>query len=160
MPQVFVSIGSNIQAAQNIRSSLQTLKQQFGSLIQSQTYQSPAVGFEGAPFYNLVVGFSSALPLWDLYDQLRQIETDHGRQRNGIKFSSRPLDLDILLYGELHLETEKLQLPSAEIEQYAFVLKPLADCVPDQIHPVLRQSYQQLWNGFQGDKTELQRITL
>ncbi len=160
MPQVFISIGSNIKAAHNIRSALQVLQQQFGTLLPSPTYQSPAVGFDGAPFYNLVIGFDTELALWDLYRQLRQIETNHGRQRNGAKFSSRPLDLDIILYGDEQLDDDKLTLPCPEIETYSFVLKPLADCIPKQKHPKLKQSYQQMWQQFQGDKSTLQRISL
>jgi len=160
MPQVFVSIGSNIKAASNIRSALRVLQQHFGTLIQSPSYQSPAVGFKGEPFYNLVIGFSTEMALWDLYRHLRQVETDHGRQRSGAKFSSRPLDLDIVLYDALQLSDERLTLPSPEIETYAFVLKPLADCIPDQQHPLLKQNYQQLWQAFQGDKESLQPIRL
>lgn len=160
MPQVFISIGSNIKAASNIRSALRVLQQQFGTLLQSPTYQSPAVGFSGAPFYNLVIGFDTELALWDLYRHLRQIETNHGRQRNGAKFSSRPLDLDVVLYGDFQLDDDKLTLPSPEIESYAFVLKPLADCIPEQQHPVLKQNYRQLWRAFQGDKESLQTVTL
>ncbi len=155
MPTCYISIGSNIEREKNIKSSLTALETQFGSLKISSIYESEPVGFIGAPFYNLIVKFESDLEVTLVAQQLRQIELDHGRERNSQKFSARTLDLDLILYGNLISHNEKLQIPRAEIEKYAFVLEPLAEIAPNAIHPINGKSYQQLWDNF--DKSNLQQ---
>ena len=89
---------------------------------------------------------------------LRQIELDNGRTRDSQKFSSRTLDLDLILYDALIINDGRLQIPRDEIERYAFVLEPLAEIAPNLKHPISELSYADLWEKF--DKTNLhqQRI--
>ncbi len=148
MPDVYLSIGSNIDRDLHIPSGLKTLKQQFGELILSSVYESEPVGFVGAAFYNLVVKFETTLAVKELANRLRQIELNHGRTLESQKFSARTLDIDLLLYGDVSLTDGALQLPRADIERYAFVLEPLAEIAPDLIHPRIGQSYSQLWQQF------------
>ena len=110
-------------------------------------------GFDGSPFYNMVVGFQTEQNLEQLSKTLRDIEFRFGRELNAKKFSPRTLDLDILLYGDL-IQTEPVQLPRDEITFNAFVLWPLAEIAPQQVHPVLKETYQSLWQKF--DKTTQQ----
>jgi 2-amino-4-hydroxy-6-hydroxymethyldihydropteridine diphosphokinase len=95
----------------------------------------------------------------EVAQQLRQIELDRGRTRDCQKFTARTLDLDLILYGNLVLRDEQLQIPRDEIERYAFVLEPLAEIAPTLKHPVSHISYAELWDKF--DKTNLKqkRIT-
>jgi 2-amino-4-hydroxy-6-hydroxymethyldihydropteridine diphosphokinase len=72
----------------------------FGDLTVSIVYESEPVGFSGDTFYNLVVGFYTDLAIIEIIEQLRQIESDHGRIRNGHKFTSNSLDLDLILYSD------------------------------------------------------------
>ena len=74
-----------------------------------------------------------------------------GRQRGAARFAPRTLDLDLLLYGEQ--VDAAARLPRAEILRYDFVLKPLADIAPDLQHPVAGQSYRELWEGFDRQRT-------
>jgi 2-amino-4-hydroxy-6-hydroxymethyldihydropteridine diphosphokinase len=121
----------------------------------SSVYESEAVGFSGAVFHNLIVGFDSELDVNSVAKQLRQIELDNGRTSESQKFSSRTLDLDLILYGDLIINDGRLQIPRDEIERYAFVLEPLAEIAPTATHPVSGISYEQLWQKF--DKSNLKQ---
>lgn len=153
MVQVYLSIGSNIEREKNLTSGLNALTELFDDLILSSLFESEAVGFDGSPFYNMVVGFQTEQNLEQLSKTLRDIEFRFGRELNAKKFSPRTLDLDILLYGDL-IQTEPVQLPRDEITFNAFVLWPLAEIAPQQVHPVLKETYQSLWQKF--DKTTQQ----
>ncbi|MDQ7090747.1 MAG: 2-amino-4-hydroxy-6-hydroxymethyldihydropteridine diphosphokinase [Methylococcales bacterium] len=155
MPTGYISIGSNIEREHNVRSSLIALEDYFGQLIISSVYESEAVGFSGNFFYNLIVAFKSTLDVTLVAKQLREIELAHGRTRNSQKFSARTLDLDLILYGDLVLTKERLQIPRDEIERYAFVLEPLAEIAANLLHPISKKSYADLWCEF--DKTNLKQ---
>lgn len=154
----YISIGSNIDKESNIPSSLQALQLFFGELTVSGIYESAPVGFEGDSFYNLVVGFTSDLDVKLVAKQLRQIELDHGRTRDCKKFSSRTLDLDLILYGDLVNNDGRLQIPRDEIERYAFVLEPLAEIAPNLRHPISQITYAELWEKFDKSKHQQKRI--
>lgn len=146
----YISLGSNIDPAGNIRSALAMLGNEFGQLQVSTIYRNPAIGFEGDDFYNLVVGINTALPPEAVDRCLGLIETLHGRKRGAARFSPRTLDLDLLLYGDR--VSDELKLPRRDITRYAFVLGPLAELAPDLKHPVEGQTLKALWEGFEGIK--------
>ena len=148
MTRGYISIGSNIDKEKNIPSSLQALGCLFGVLTISSVYESEPVGFSGDTFYNMVVGFDSDLDVKAVAKHLRQIELDHGRTRDCKKFSSRTLDLDLVLYGDLVVSDGRLQIPRDEIERYAFVLEPLAEVAGDLQHPVKHITYAEMWRKF------------
>ena len=154
----YISIGSNIDKELHIPASLIALEQHFGKLIVSSIYESEAVGFTGAVFHNLIVGFDADLEVKTVAKQLRQIELDNGRTRDSQKFSARTLDLDLILYGDLIISDGRLQIPRDEIERYAFVLEPLAEIAPTLRHPISGISYAELWQNF--DKTDLKQHKL
>lgn len=146
MARVFISIGSNINRQSNITSSLAALSQVFGELQLSSLYATQAVGFVGADFYNMVVQFSANVEVKAVAKQLKKIELSHGRKPNSHKYSARTLDLDLLLYDSEIINDGRLQIPRDEIIQYAFVLEPLAQIAPDEIHPTQKTSYGELWH--------------
>ena len=160
MAKVFVSIGSNIEREKNVRAGIDELKKYFGELILSPVYETEAVGFDGDPFYNLVAAFETELDPYQVNDTLHQIEEDNGRDRSDPKFSSRTLDIDLLLYDDLIINDDKLQIPRDEIEKYAFVLKPLVDIVSDATHPVTKNSYQLIWSNSNMKKDSLKEVGL
>jgi len=148
MARVFVSIGSNIEREANIRAGVTALRACFGPLQLSSVYESEAVGFDGENFYNLVAGFDTELSPQAVAEELRRIEDEHGRTRSGPRFSSRTLDIDLLLYDDLILREDKLDIPRDEITKNAFVLWPLAEIAPTLKHPQNGKSYAELWQAF------------
>lgn len=147
MTRCWISIGSNIDRETSIRSALRALRQGFGDLIPSPVYETEAVGFEGAPFYNLVVGIETSASVGEINAVLRAIEDRLGRIRGHERFTSRTLDLDLLTYGMEAGLIDGCQLPRDEILEYAFVLRPLADVAPEERHPVDGRDYQTLWQA-------------
>lgn len=158
MAVVYLSLGSNVEREKHIRSCIAALKHHFGDVLCSSVYESEAVGFAGSHFYNLVACIETALPLSELNNRLKKIEDEHGRNRNGPKFSPRTLDIDILTYGDLTGCIEGIDLPREEICKNAFVLLPLADIAPDAMHPLLHKSYGELWAAYDKHKQKLWRV--
>jgi len=149
MAQVWLSLGSNQDRTNNIETAIKRLLYKYGELIISPIYESPAVGFDGDDFYNLVVGISTKLTVLELHQQLREIEDEQGRIRNTEKFSPRTLDIDLLIYDSEIIKTETIEVPRGEITQYAFVLKPLADVAPNETHPETGETFYAIWKDFQ-----------
>jgi 2-amino-4-hydroxy-6-hydroxymethyldihydropteridine diphosphokinase len=158
MPQVFVSIGSNIDRERNIHGAIAALTRRFGQLRLSTVYETAAVGFEGEPFFNLVVGFDTGESIETIRAELRHIEDVHGRQRGGQpKFSARTLDLDLILYGDV--VDPAANLPHGDILKYPFVLGPLAELASDLVHPATGDSCLALWRKSFPDGGGLRRAT-
>lgn len=145
MPKVYLSLGSNIEPRRHLCAALDALAERFGpQLMLSPVYESPAVGFVGDNFLNLVVGIDTELPVGALALVLRDIEDANHRCRTASRFSARTLDIDILTYGDDVGIIDGICLPRDEITRHAFVLRPLADLAPAALHPQLRKSYGQL----------------
>jgi 2-amino-4-hydroxy-6-hydroxymethyldihydropteridine diphosphokinase len=158
MPAVYLSLGSNIDREPHIRGALDDLEQAFGPLTISSVYESEAVGFEGDPFYNLVVGFDTELAPDQLAESLAAIETRHGRTRECKKFAPRTLDIDLLLYGDEVVESGRLKLPREDITRYAFMLEPLAEIAGERLHPTLGRRFAELWADYDKRLARQQRI--
>ena len=154
MVRVYVSIGSNIDKEKNIPSSVNALREHFGELDISNIYESQAVGFEGDNFHNLVVGFDTDASPLEISQVFKQIEANHGRTRGKENFESRTLDLDQLLYGDLVMQMEGVNVPHPDILRYNFVLKPLTELAGDVEHPEEEKTINELW-GEQEDNGEL-----
>jgi len=160
MPSCFISIGSNINREHNITSALGALQTLFGPLQHSSIYESTSVGFSGDAFYNLVSVFNCKHEPAHITKQLKNIEAEHGRIPSKEKFSSRTLDIDLLLYDQQIIHTKKIKIPHPDILNYAFVLEPLAEIAPNQQHPINNQSFAQLWQEFDKSTQQQKRITL
>lgn len=158
MTHCYLSIGSNIEREASIASGIKALEHHFGRLILSSVYESAPVGFQGDAFYNLVAGFDTDLEIKTFAKTLRVIEIANGRPPDSKKFSSRKLDLDLILYGNAVIDDDSLQIPRSDIERYAFVLEPLAEIAPTLIHPVLQLSIADLWQRMSKDGLKQQKI--
>jgi 2-amino-4-hydroxy-6-hydroxymethyldihydropteridine diphosphokinase len=156
--RIYISLGSNIDRDQNTRAGIEALRQRFGELELSSVYESEAVGFEGDAFYNMVIACEVDEDVNSVNRALAEIEDAHGRDRSGPRFSSRTLDLDLLLYDDLVVDNNGLKLPREEILKNAFVLWPLAEIAPQRVHPVAGRSYAELWADFDKSRETLAPI--
>jgi 2-amino-4-hydroxy-6-hydroxymethyldihydropteridine diphosphokinase len=149
MHRVFLGIGSNIDRRTHIHAGLSALAARYGIAALSGTYESQALGFSGPPFYNLAVKIHTRETPGQLSESLKTIEDANGRDRSQEKFSSRSLDMDILLFDDVAGQVDGILLPRAEILENAFVLCPLADIAGDIKHPVNGESFNRLWTHYQ-----------
>jgi 2-amino-4-hydroxy-6-hydroxymethyldihydropteridine diphosphokinase len=158
MTAIYLSLGSNVNRHQHITAALDALSDMLGELRISSVYESKSVGFDGSNFFNLVVGAKSKMSIAKLSDRLKKIEDDNGRKRNGPRFSPRTLDIDILTYGDFVGVDAGVELPRAEITKNAFVLWPLAEIAAEAMHPVLKQTYAELWQSYDKSSQSLWAI--
>jgi 2-amino-4-hydroxy-6-hydroxymethyldihydropteridine diphosphokinase len=149
MARIYLGLGSNIDAERNLRLAVRELQRRFGELAVSRVYQSPPLGFEGDDFLNAVAGLDTDLPPEEILRQLEEIHVIAGRHRDAQRLVSRTLDIDLLLYGQLVVDTPGLRLPRSDVLEYSFVLRPLAELAPETIHPVTRRSIAEHWRDFE-----------
>src|SRR5512143_1899534 len=123
MVRAFVGIGSNIDPAQNVRAALRCLARQTRLVAISTVYLTEPLGRpEQAPYYNCVAEIATDVPPTELkYGMLRGIEDALGRRRTQDKYAPRTIDLDLLAYGDLVLDTEGMRLPDPDILQRPFL---------------------------------------
>jgi 2-amino-4-hydroxy-6-hydroxymethyldihydropteridine diphosphokinase len=154
----WLSLGSNIDAERNIASAMRALAEECPQARFSPVYRSAAVGFDGDDFLNLVAAVETRLTPLQLKAALAALEKAHRRDRSAPRWSSRTLDVDILLYDDLWLLSPELEIPRGEILGMAHVLKPLADLAPDLHHPADGRTMAELWNAFAGERGGLERV--
>ena len=141
----YLSLGSNLEPESNLRKAVAALRERFGEVRVSPVYRTPAVGFHGPDFLNAAAVVDSDLHPFALNDWLHALEIAQGRDRRDASYSNRPLDIDIIYFGDLVLEGPgEFQLPRPELH-HAFVLKPLPDIAPDFVDPVRHVTLAQLW---------------
>ncbi len=146
--RVFLGIGSNVDAEENVASGIRALRDRFGAVHLSPAYRTPAVGFDGDDFLNLVAECETTLHPLELKAWLNALEDRYGRSRDVPKFSDRTLDIDVLLWDDLWLRVPGLELPRPEIVKFAHVLRPLADLAPDLLHPTTGRTIAEMWAAF------------
>jgi len=147
MAKIYISLGSNVEREKHVKQGLEAVEKAFGTLTLSSLFESKAVGFTGTAFYNMVIALETDKSVITVANILRDIEFAHGRKFDAKKFSPRSLDLDLLLYDDLIIE-QPAQLPRDEITKNAFVLWPLSQVAPNVLHPILKESYQTLWQNY------------
>ncbi len=147
MPKVYVGVGSNMDRIESIRCGLRQLCGRFADVRASPVYCSAALGFDGAPFYNLVASWHADMPAAALRLALRGVEAACGRDRSGPRYGDRRLDLDLLLYGDWVGEVNGAAIPDPDILNRAFILRPLSDLAGERHHPQLGRSFRALWQA-------------
>lgn len=148
MTRVFLALGSNIgNRRENLRMALAYLSRNARIVAVSSLYQSEAVVLPGdAPgpeFFNAVCEVDTDLAPEGLLSFVKAIEREIGRRPAG-RWAPRPIDIDILLYGEHIVESDSLTIPHPLLHERAFVLVPLAELAPDLVHPRLQIPMSQL----------------
>ncbi|GAK84659.1 2-amino-4-hydroxy-6-hydroxymethyldihydropteridine pyrophosphokinase [Vibrio ponticus] len=148
MITAYIGVGSNRERHKHIQAAIEELAQVGQQLRLSHIYECQAVGFDGSPFYNLVVELKTTQSLTDFSRALRTIELKWGREENAAKFEPRTLDLDIILFGE-QVSSADPKVPRDDIYQYAFVIQPLYELCPDLVVPSDGRTVAQIWASFQ-----------
>jgi 2-amino-4-hydroxy-6-hydroxymethyldihydropteridine diphosphokinase len=158
--RAWLSLGSNLEPERHLRAALDELRERFGALLVSPAYRFPAVGFVGPDFINLAAGIDTDMDAPALNDWLHALEDRHGRRRDVPRFSSRTLDIDIVLFGDpIPSGAGHLRIPRKELCE-AFVLKPLHDIAPDAREPVSGRSIAQLWAASPARDWSFERVDL
>lgn len=156
MVDVYVGLGSNVDPERHLRKAIAALRRRYGDLRCSSVYKSPAYGFTGDDFLNLVVGFETAAAAEQVEETLSAIESAGGRERRGPRFGPRSLDLDLLLYG-CRVDPRQ-RLPRDDVLRYPFVLAPLAEIAPRLVHPLTGVSMADAWRAMATGGPRLQRL--
>jgi 2-amino-4-hydroxy-6-hydroxymethyldihydropteridine diphosphokinase len=120
----YLSLGSNIDPVNHLDLAIFELSNIFENTLSSSIHKTPAEGFDGEDFLNLVFCGSCSLSFESLNQKLKDIENSSGRDRNSPKFSSRTLDIDIVLQLS---NDEEILFESDEIVKYRFVSEPLEE---------------------------------
>jgi 2-amino-4-hydroxy-6-hydroxymethyldihydropteridine diphosphokinase len=147
----FIALGANLGDAQGaVRQAMQDIAALPQTQVRqcSQLYRSAPVDSSGPDYINAVVEISTGLTAQGLLQELQQLENKAGRQR---PYSNAPrtLDLDILIFGDVAINTPQLTLPHPRMAARAFVLLPLAEIAParvtvQQLQAVATQAIERL----------------
>ena len=143
----YIALGSNMgEREENLRSAIAALGKLGTVQAVSSFYETVAVGAIAQPdFLNAVVEIRTSVPPLALMTRLLRIELEHGRDRSiSVPKGPRTLDLDLLSYDDVVMETVSLTLPHPALGERLFVLVPLAEIAPEWIHPVRRKTAAQL----------------
>ena len=136
--EAFIGLGANLgdaSAAVTLAIAQIAVLTQTRMLSQSSLYKTSPVDADGDDYINAVVAVSTTLAPLDLLHALQNLEQQAGRQRP-FRNAPRTLDLDLLLYGDLRLDSPELTVPHPRMLQRAFVLLPLAEIAPERVPPV------------------------
>ena len=142
---VYLALGTNLgDRPANLRAAIQALPPSIIHRQSSSIYETPPWGVEDQPaFLNMAVRCETTLEPEALLKHIKQLEIQLGRQQS-YRWGPRLIDLDILFYDDLILNTAQLIIPHPRLHERAFVLVPLAEIAPDFIHPVLKKSIREL----------------
>lgn len=147
----FIGLGSNIgDRKKHLDDALEMLKKTEGiSLLKvSPVYETKPVGYTQQPYFlNCVAEIQTVLPPYELLDICLDIENRLKRIRK-IRWGPRTADLDILFYGNLVTDDEKLTIPHPRLHERGFVLIPMLDIAPDMYHPVFKTTIRELYGKF------------
>ncbi|MBF4508515.1 2-amino-4-hydroxy-6-hydroxymethyldihydropteridine diphosphokinase [Flavobacterium sp. JLP] len=145
--QVVLSIGSNQgNRLENIESCINLIHQEVGTVIKvSKLYETPAWGFESDAFYNCALLLHSTSSAQKILNQVLKVEKQLGRIRSNQQgYQSRIIDVDLIVFDDEIIESEKLQIPHPLMQNRNFVLLPMQDLKLDWKHPVFQKSISEL----------------
>jgi len=142
---IYLSLGSNVgNRAANLKNAVASLRPQMDIKAKSKVYETPPWGYtEQEKFLNQVVKVNTYVEPEPLLKHLKRLEIALGRQET-FHYGPRLIDIDILFYDNLVMETPSLVIPHAHVHKRGFVLLPLMDIAPDLVHPVLKKSIRDL----------------
>lgn len=160
MNKVFLGIGTNLSDREaNLKEAVKGLSETIGTIIRcSSVYETEPWGFEtDEQFLNMVIEAETRLSPSGLLGAILMTEAKLGRTRSGTQYSSRLIDIDILLFNDLIMNEEALQIPHPHLHERRFVLVPLCEIAPDMVHPVSKKTIRELL-GSCNDKSLIMKI--
>jgi 2-amino-4-hydroxy-6-hydroxymethyldihydropteridine diphosphokinase len=147
MKKVFLCLGSNLgERLEHLKEAKKMIAELIGKILsESRLYETEPWGFESEnDFLNMVLCVETGLSPSGLMGRILMIESKLGRIRCETGFSSRSIDIDILLYGEEVYADEAINIPHLHLHERRFVLVPLSEIAPDFIHPIIKKSIKTL----------------
>jgi 2-amino-4-hydroxy-6-hydroxymethyldihydropteridine diphosphokinase len=145
MPTIYLALGSNIgDRGDNLRRAVAALAPEVQVASESPVYETPAWGYQDQPpFLNMALQAETSLPPEALLAHVKRLEIGLGRTPS-FHWGPRLIDIDILFYDDLILDTPDLTIPHPRLHERAFVLVPLNNLAPRLVHPVLGQTVSEL----------------
>ncbi|WP_191858128.1 2-amino-4-hydroxy-6-hydroxymethyldihydropteridine diphosphokinase [Hanstruepera ponticola] len=159
---VYISLGSNQgDRLKNLQEAVDAIFKKVGHVqLIAKVYNTPALGFEGPDFLNTCLVASTEKSAQEVLENLLEIETKMGRERlKSGGYESRIIDLDILLFNNDIIHTKALMVPHPQMPNRRFVLQPLFEIGPKQVHPTLNQTISELLEKCE-DKSTLEPINI
>jgi 2-amino-4-hydroxy-6-hydroxymethyldihydropteridine diphosphokinase len=147
MKIVFLGIGTNLGSREsNLKEAISRIEKYIGPVSEfSSVYETEPWGFQTRnQFLNMVAKVETKLIPSELLDKILEIESLMGRKRGEKQYSSRVIDIDILLYEDLKIDEKRLKIPHPRMHERRFVMVPLCEIEPEKIHPVLNKSISEL----------------
>jgi len=146
---VYFSLGSNLgDKEQNLRLAVQNIEKRIGRIISlSAFYTTEPWGFSSKnTFLNAALCVETSLPPQEVLQITQEIEQEMGRTHKSTRgvYADRVVDIDLLLYGDLILETPTLKLPHPLMQERRFVMEPLAEIAPNMVHPIFGRTMKEI----------------
>ena len=160
MKKVYLGIGTNMGDREAcLKVAIECIMESIGTVVRtSSVYETEPWGFSSNDqFLNMVAEVETALKPSGLLGRILMIEARMGRLRSDTGYTSRLIDLDILLYGNKILNTKSLIVPHPRLHERKFVLVPLCEIAPDFVHPVLKKDIKTLLRECK-DKSKVIRL--
>lgn len=159
----YICVGSNLgNRLENCRNGVAaiTISGTARLLEQSSIYETEPVDLKDQDwFVNYVVVIETLLNPLSLLELIKSIENRTGRRKNTIRYGPRVLDLDIIFYDDVIMDTPQLVIPHPRMHKRRFVLQPICDIDPGIIHPVFRQSVQSLLDDLDEEEQRITKLT-
>lgn len=149
MAKVYLGLGTNLgDKEKNLRDAIANIEERVGNIHSlSAFYATEPWGFESDNgFLNAAICVESTLSPDELLTLTQQIEREIGRTAKSVNhtYADRLIDIDLLMYNDLILNTPTLTLPHPLMHQRRFVMEPLAEIAPNLIHPLLKKKIQEI----------------
>lgn len=157
MAKVYIGLGTNLgDKEQNLRTAVHKIEERIGKIVSlSAFYATAPWGFTSDnAFLNAAVCAETSLPPLEILSITQSVEQEMGRTHKSVngEYKDRVIDIDLLLYDDLILDTPTLKLPHPLMQERAFVMEPLAEIAPDVMHPVLNKTMQELYRTLVSQK--------